>query len=142
VIPVSECHYRRRVQFAEVDAARIVHFSRFFRFMEEAEHALWREAGLSIMPRDFTFGWARVGASFEYHAPLRFEDEFDVLIQVARIGRSSMRYQCLVTRGEVGIATGTMTIVCVTEGADGEMISMAIPPEIAGRFAVAQEWHS
>ena len=44
------CHaatYRRRVEFAETDAAGIVHFSVFFRYMEEAEHALWRNAGMA-----------------------------------------------------------------------------------------------
>ena len=47
-------HYRlkRRVQFYETDAAGIVHFSWFYRYMEEAEHALWREVGLSIAPRE------------------------------------------------------------------------------------------
>ena len=40
--------YSRRVQFAETDLAGIVHFSMFFRYMEEAEHALWRAAGLTI----------------------------------------------------------------------------------------------
>ena len=44
----SEFRLRRRVQFYETDAAGMVHFSWFFRYMEEAEHALWREAGLSI----------------------------------------------------------------------------------------------
>lgn len=136
-IPVSECRYRRRAQFAEVDSARIVHFSRYFRYMEEAEHELWRSAGLSIMPRDATVGWARVGASFDYHAPLRFEDEFDVLIRIAKVGRSSMRYECLVTRGDVRIATGTMTVVCVSAGPDGEMRSVAIPADILSRFAVS-----
>ena len=38
---------RRRVQF-ETDMAGVVHFSWYFRYMEEAEHALWREAGLSM----------------------------------------------------------------------------------------------
>ena len=51
--PVSEhaCLQTRRVQFRETDAAGLVHFSSFFRYMEEAEHALWRAAGLSIHPR-------------------------------------------------------------------------------------------
>src|SRR5689334_6065032 len=40
--------YTRRVQFSETDMAGIVHFSAYFRFMEEAEHALWRAAGVSI----------------------------------------------------------------------------------------------
>ena len=39
---VSEHRYHRRVQFAETDMAGVVHFSYFLRYMEEAEHALWR----------------------------------------------------------------------------------------------------
>jgi YbgC/YbaW family acyl-CoA thioester hydrolase len=134
---VCEYRLRRRVQFAEVDSARIVHFSQYFRYMEEAEHALWREAGLSIAPPGATFGYARIGASFEYHSPLRFEDEFDVLIRIARITARTMRYDCSVSRGVDRIATGVMTIVCVT-GGDGEPLrSIPIPAEIATRFAVA-----
>jgi acyl-CoA thioester hydrolase len=137
VIPVSEHRYRRRVQFAEVDSARIVHFSRYFRYMEEAEHALWRSAGISIAPPDATVGWARVGASFDYQAPLRFEDEFDVDIRIARIGGRSIRYECVVSRDGDRIATGTMTVVCVTLAEDGRMVSVSIPPDIAAHFAVA-----
>ncbi len=136
---LSEYRLRRRVNFYEVDSAGMVHFSNYFRYMEEAEHALWRAAGLSIMPPDATVGWARVGASFDYHAPLRFEEEFDVLIRVARIGGRSIRYECAISRGDVRIATGTMTVVCATAGADGVMASTAIPREIAARFAVASE---
>jgi YbgC/YbaW family acyl-CoA thioester hydrolase len=135
-VPVSEHRYHRRVQFAEVDSARIVNFSHYFSYMEEAEHALWRAAGLSIAPRAATFGFARVGASFEYHAPLRFEDEFDVVIRVAKITARSMRYECLVVRRDDRIATGVMTIACVT-GGDGEALrSIPIPPEIAAHFEV------
>ena len=47
-LPVSEHRLARRVQFYETDAAGVVHFSDYFRYMEEAEHALWRAAGLSI----------------------------------------------------------------------------------------------
>ena len=48
--PCSEHTIRRRIFFYEVDSAGIVHFSNYFRYMEEAEHALWRAAGLSIAP--------------------------------------------------------------------------------------------
>ena len=58
--------YRRRVQFAETDLAGIAHFSSFFRFMEEAEHALWRAAGLSIGAAEETGGWPRVAAAFTF----------------------------------------------------------------------------
>ena len=65
----SEYRLKRRVQFYETDMAGIVHFSWFFRYLEEAEHAMWREAGLSIAGGS-GIGWPRVEASFEFHRPL------------------------------------------------------------------------
>ena len=56
---MSEFVYRRRVQFAETDLAGIVHFSNIFRYMEEAEHALWRAAGLTIAERGTHAGLLR-----------------------------------------------------------------------------------
>jgi YbgC/YbaW family acyl-CoA thioester hydrolase len=90
---VSEYRLKRRVQFYETDAAGIVHFSWFPRYMEEAEHALWREAGLSIHAADTEIGWPRVAVSFEYHASLHFEDEFEVWIRIAAVTRRSIRLQ-------------------------------------------------
>ena len=59
------------MQFYETDAAGIVHFSWFFRYMEEAEHAMWREAGLSIHPEPSSIGWPRVAASCEFYRALK-----------------------------------------------------------------------
>src|SRR5262249_47928566 len=64
----SEHRLRRRVHFYETDMAGLVHFSVFFRYMEEAEHALWRAAGLTIATVDEEFGFPRVSASFDFHA--------------------------------------------------------------------------
>ncbi|HEV3215579.1 MAG TPA: thioesterase family protein [Vicinamibacterales bacterium] len=135
---VSEHRLRRRVQFYETDAAGIVHFSCFFRYMEEAEHALWRAAGLSIAPIDAEIGWPRVAASFDFHRPLRFEDEFDVLIRIVAIAEKTMRYLCLITKGDTEIASGTMTITCVSKRHQ-PLKSISIPPEIAARFQAAPE---
>ena len=84
-----EYRLRRRVQFYETDVAGIVHFSWFFRYMEEAEHALWREAGLSIHPPDAEIGWPRVGAACEFHEALLFEQEFEVAIRITDIAPPS-----------------------------------------------------
>jgi YbgC/YbaW family acyl-CoA thioester hydrolase len=136
-MPLSEFTLHRRVALHEVDSAGIVHFSVYFRYMEEAEHAMWREAGLSIAARGAQVGFPRVSAGFDYHRPLRFEDEFDARIRIAAIGDKSMRYVCTLNKGGETIATGTVTVVCVTRGADGVMKARAIPPEIAGRFEVS-----
>ena len=130
--------YRRRVQFSETDLAGIAHFSAFFRFMEEAEHALWRAAGLSIAPRESEFVFPRINAAFDYHNPLRFEDEFDVHIRVAGMTDKTMRYACVLTKGATKIATGSLTIVCATRHGD-DIKAASFPPAMAARFAVAPE---
>lgn len=134
---VSEYRLKRRVQFYETDTAGIVHFSWFYRYMEEAEHALWRAAGLSIASPDAAVGFPRVAASFDFHRPLRFEDEFEVHIRIAAIGTRSIRYTAHVTKDGAAIATGSLAIACTSRRAGAPLRSTAIPPAIAGRFAVA-----
>ena len=135
----SEYLLRRRVQFYETDAAGIVHFSWYFRYMEEAEHALWREAGLSIHAADSQIGWPRVAASFDFQRPLRFEDEFDVRLRIAEITRRTIRYTCLIAQGDATIAKGDLTIACVRKRPNEPMKSIEIPPDIAARFQVATD---
>jgi acyl-CoA thioester hydrolase len=135
----SEYRLRRRVQFHEADPAGIVHFSWFFRYMEEAEHALWRDVGLSIAPPDAQIAFPRVSTSFEYHQPLRYDEEFDVHIRIVAISQKSIRYACVVTRDDTKIATGALTVVCVTAQPGEPMKAIRIPESIASHFAVAAE---
>jgi acyl-CoA thioester hydrolase len=135
----SEYRLKRRVQFYETDAAGIVHFSCFFRYIEEAEHALWREAGLSIAPPGSNIGWPRVAAAFTYHRPLRFEDEFEIHLRIAEIAEKTIRYTALLTCGGAKVATGTLTIACVSHGPDETLKSIPIPQDIAARFQVAAD---
>ena len=133
----SEYRLKRRVQFHETDTAGIVHFSCFYRYMEEAEHALWRSVGLSIAPRDAVVGFPRVAATFDFHRPLRFEDEFEVRIRIARVGERSIRYAAHVTKDRAAIATGSLTVACIDKRPGAPFRSTRIPAEIAGRFEVA-----
>jgi acyl-CoA thioester hydrolase len=135
VIVANEHSIRRRVQFYETDAAGIVHFSWFFRYMEDAEHALWRENGLSIHPEISPIGWPRVGASCEFHRALKFEQEFDVTIRVTEITRRTMSYACDMTQDGRRIASGTLKIACVAKLPDGSMKSTEIPEDVARRFS-------
>jgi len=136
-MPTSECRIRRRIHFHEVDSAGIVHFSWFYRYMEEAEHALWRAAGRSIADHTADIGWPRVAASFEFKKPLRFEDEADVEIQVAAIGRTSIRYRCVITLNGDIAAIGSMTIVCAV-GTPGAVRPVPVPDFIRAALAVSE----
>jgi acyl-CoA thioester hydrolase len=126
--------YARRVQFAETDLAGIVHFSWMFRYMEEAEHAAWRAAGLSIAARSGDLGWPRVAASFDFRSPLRFEDEFEVIVRLAEVGTRSLQYEHTISKGDVLIGTGRIKTVCTRTNADGSLRATEIPADIIGQL--------
>jgi len=131
--------YPRRVQFAETDMAGIVHFSMYFRYMEEAEHALWRAAGMSIATPGETTGWPRLSATFDFRNPLRFEQEFDVAISLEKVTSRTIQYLCSVTRGDTFIGAGTITIAHVSKGADGSMKAIQIPTDVISRLRAVSD---
>ena len=132
-VPISEYRYHRRVQFGDTDMAGVVHFSWIARYMEEAEHALWREAGLTIATADGPIGFPRVAVSIDFRAPLLFEDEFDVHVRIEAISRRTIKYAHTITRGETVIAAGTMTAACVQRLP--AMRAVEIPAHILERLA-------
>jgi len=130
----AESRFSRRVQFSETDVAGLVHFSNFFRYFEDAEHALWRQAGLSIHPERSPIGWPRVSASCEFHRPLRFEQEFEIALHIAEMTRRNIRYEGTITRDGERVATAVWKIACVTRLPDGSLKSADIPANVAERL--------
>ncbi|MBQ00246.1 MAG: 4-hydroxybenzoyl-CoA thioesterase [Acidobacteria bacterium] len=135
--PLTEFRLTRRVQFYETDAAGIVHFSVFFRYLEEAEHAMWRAAGLSIAAPGAPIGFPRVATSFDFLKPLRFEDEFDVWLRVTGKTPKTLSYSATVEKDGTTVARGSLTIACVRKRPGEPMRGTEIPADIADRFAVA-----
>ncbi|HSI32866.1 MAG: acyl-CoA thioesterase [Phycisphaerae bacterium] len=122
---------KHRVQFAETDMAGVVHFSYYFRMMEEVEHAFLRSLGLSVvmMHEAVEIGWPRVAASCEYFAPLRFEDEVELKMRVTKVGDKSFNYEVDFYWEGRRVATGKMTSVCCEMQATG-MRAIPIPEGI------------
>src|SRR3982750_1480006 len=106
---------KRQVQFSETDVAGIVHFSNFFRYFEDAEHALWRQAGLCIHEQESAIGWPRGGGAGGYHRPLRFEQEFDVTVRISELTARTITYAGEITRHGQRIASGSWKIACVAK---------------------------
>ena len=125
---------RRIVRFAETDMAGIVHFSEFFKYMENAEHDFYRELGLSVHFEDpeSVYGWPRVHASFDYLHPLRFENEFEVHLVVEKIASKTIDYRCLIRKIDEDrtlCARGRLRVICITKQAgNGKMSAAEIPP--------------
>jgi acyl-CoA thioester hydrolase len=77
---------RRRLAWAETDAAGHNHFSVAVRWLEEAEHLLWRSVGFPAMvPRV-----PRVHLEVDYFDRIYFDQEVEVSLGVLAVGRSSL----------------------------------------------------
>lgn len=138
-----EFRLQRRVEFSETDAAGIVHFSNFFRYMESVEHAFFRSLGHSVMLKDHEppLGFPRVHAECDYQSPLRFEDlvEMHLLVREKKPKTLSylIRFVNLSAEPPREAARGILTVVCVQKNADGSFASTRIPHELAEKIKVA-----
>lgn len=140
----SQFSLTRRVAFSETDAAGIVHFSHFFRYMEDAEHAMLRDLGLSVHRDvgDDVAGFPRVSAQCDYRRPLRFEDLFTIEVHVAAKTDKSVTYGFTFNKeGEdQPIATGRLKVVYAIKPAGaGKFSAAALPPEIDRLLLVVVE---
>ncbi len=129
--------FKRRVEFCDTDAAGIVHFSALLQFAEQAEHALFRSLGTSVMvpiPSDsgerLMLSWPRVRVECEFHGSARFEDELDIALYVARLGTKSVSYLFRMTRSSEPICSGKTTSVCCQIDSAGQMTSVEIPDRL------------
>lgn len=132
-----EHRHTRRVEFADTDMAGIIHFSAYFRYMEETEHDFLRAVGLSVSPRDGSarhIGFPRRASRCEFVRPLRFEDEVDVHLRVRRLGGTSLTYQFLFELEGREVARGEMTASCVRLLPGGHIESAALPEAIRERL--------
>ena len=129
---------RRRVEWADTDAAGIAHFTALFRYMEEAEHALLRELGLSVSCQDEQghISWPRVAAHAEFLGPARFGDVLDIEAAIRRRGEKSVTYRFTISCEGRPVAQGHVTAVCcrVGSGQNG-LHAIAIPSWIGERLA-------
>lgn len=127
----------RVVEFCETDMAGIAHFSNFYRWMEQAEHAFFRSLGLTIAhvkDDGTTIGFPRVSASCRFLSPAQFEDELTVRLEIQRIGVKSLTYEAIFSIGERLVAKGTLKTVCCQFRPGEQLESIALPDEYRSRI--------
>ena len=131
----TEFTVTHRVQFSETDMAGIVHFSNYFRWMEEVEHAFFRSAGLSVSMQHEGrhLGWPRVATACDYAGPVRFEDEVALTLRVTKVGEKSFGYEVAFVVGDRQVALGRLTSVCCVLEA-GKMRSIPIPADVRAKL--------
>jgi acyl-CoA thioester hydrolase len=107
-----------RVWFSDTDAQGIVYYGRYMPYFDHARTEYHRHPGQSgtwIEAGDFVMRASNV----EYHAPARFDELLEIFVRAARIGRTSVTFECAAYRLDddelMVTATQTMVLVDHTE---------------------------
>jgi acyl-CoA thioester hydrolase len=109
---------RMRVGFDETDAQAVVYYGRYFPYFDRARVEYQRHLRLlHTLPDGLEFVMRR--ALCEYEAPARFDDEIEVFIRTAAIGRTSWRWEMAVHHCESGtlLAHAEQVMVLIDRGA-------------------------
>ncbi len=130
-----EFHYKRMVQFVDTDMAGIIHFTNYFRYMEETEIAFYFSMGI---PGQFHRGGdhsvrlPRVAASCDMIKPVTCGDWLDCHLLVRKIGSKSITYGHVFRHEGKVVARGQITVVCVEKDSDGGLRGVPVPDTIRG----------
>jgi len=82
---------RTRVGFSDTDAQGVVYYGRYNPYFDLARVEYLRSLGLLHMDAGGDF--VMRANDVEYFAPARFDDELEIHVRVARVGRTSLTYE-------------------------------------------------
>ncbi len=130
-----EYHTTRRIEWADTDTAGIIHFARYFCFMEEVEHEFLRSLGLSVLMESNgqRVTWPRVRATCEFLKPVKFEDVVDVHLRVERKGGKSITYDFSFRKDGAEVARGQIVAVCC-HIEDHKLVAIPIPESVGSKI--------
>jgi len=110
---------RRRIRWADADAAGRLYYPRMFDYFSEAESELLRSLGFTHYERKERFDFPRVRVECHFHRTLKLDATFTLKVEVGKLGRSSIRYEFKAfddLEPDVLAAEGSVTVVVVQDG--------------------------
>ena len=105
---------RTRVGFSDTDAQGIVYYGRYNPYFDLARVEYLRSLGL-LRGRGESGDFVMRANDVEYFAPAVFDDEIEVFVRVARLGRTSVMFEFAAYRvpDDVLMVTAHQTLVYV-----------------------------
>ncbi len=124
--------YRTRVAWSETDAAKVAHFSNYFRYFEKAEQELYNDLHIDPFGRseELQIWFPRVEAHCEFLSPCRLNDLLEVELTVSKVGRRSIRYEFQIQNLATSKAAAKGYVVVVSASV-AESHSIPIPDAVA-----------
>ena len=124
-----------KIRFSDEDHARIVYYPRFFHFFHVAFEDFFDSEGVPYRRcLDEGVGWPAVHAEADFESPVRFGDELEIAVDVARLGRTSATFQYAGSVGGRPAVRGKIVVACI------DMATMRSQP-IPDRYRTVFEKH-
>ena len=123
------CFHRLRVRWAEVDIQKIVFNAHYLSYADCAMTDYWRalalpyEAGMQALGGEVYLK----KATLEYHASARLDDMLDVGMRCARVGTTSMVFECAMFAGDRLLVTVELVYVFADPATQTKR---AVPPAL------------
>ena len=117
-----------RVRWGECDEQGVVYFVNYAEYVDLALTELWRER-VRPYPEMVASGTDLMVVAMDttFRRPARFDDEVDVVLEVARLGETSLTSAWRVERAGEVLCSGTITHVCIDPA---EQVKKRIPDDL------------
>ncbi len=130
--------HRLRVRYNECDPQGVVFNANYLTYFDITITELWRELGGYQAMVDAGGDMVVAEARLRYLGPLRFDDEFETVARVTRLGETSITTELVVERGGEPIAEGELRHVFIAPGGEKSPIPDGVRAGLE-RFAVPAE---
>ena len=109
----------QRVRYHECDPQGVVFNANYLTYFDVTMTELWRELGGYQAMVEAGLDMVVAEARILYRSPLRFDDEFEAEVEIARLGETSMTAELLLARAGEACAEGELRYVFIeTDGAE------------------------
>ncbi|QXL83170.1 YbgC/FadM family acyl-CoA thioesterase [Comamonas sp. NLF-1-9] len=127
------CHLRLRVRWSEIDAQAIVFNAHYLTYADCAITEYWRALALPYESTMRALGGEVYlkKASVQYHASARLDDVLDIGMRCARVGTSSMVFDCGIFRADALLASVELVYVFADPATQSKR---AVPPALRALF--------
>ncbi len=104
-----------RVYYEDTDAAGVVYYANYLRFMERARTEWLSALGfeLTVMEREHGIAFAVHHLDIRYHQPARLGDRLEVTVAISGHGRARLFADQQVRRGTEVLVDARVTLACL-----------------------------
>jgi acyl-CoA thioester hydrolase len=130
----SEHRYRLRVFYEDTDAAGIVYYANYLKFIERARTEMMRLLGFehTALRRSDAVHWAVRSCAIHYRLAARLDDVLTVTTTITAIRGASLDIDQIVAREGKTVADARLELVCITGEGRPARLPLSIRQSLGG----------